>query len=172
MNLETLYYLSQVIASVAIVASLVYLAKQIRHSTRTSAVEAKLAATAMLSEYINLLITDFSVNELLMRAMNSKEGLSKPELQRFYNMCLKTFWVASASHFQLRSGLLGEEEWFEFKANLHFWFSGAEVRGWWRRNGHLRFSKPFVEFVDAELLLVEENTASYGALNQESEYKP
>ena len=155
MTLESVYYISQVFSSLALVVSLIYLGKQISHSARASAVEAKLATTAMLSEIADMLIADHELDNLLMRAMASADGLTKQEYHRFSNLCLKALWFCSAAHFQLRAGTLTEEDWFELKAILDFWLAGAGFRNWWRRSGRARFTGKFAEFVDAEIVRIE-----------------
>ena len=151
MTLESIYYVSQVIASIGLVVSLAYLAKQIRHSARASAVQAKIATTAMLSDFADMLISDPALDDLVRRAMASTDGLAKNEYRRFSNLCFKVFWFVSAAHFQLRAGTLTEEDWFEMKASLDFWLNGAGVRDWWRQIGRARFTGEVAAFVEAEV---------------------
>ena len=93
-----------------------------------------------------------------MRRRASTESLSKEEHQRFSNMVMKTFWLCSAAHFQLRTGTLAEEDWVEIAAILEFWLEGPGVRAWWHQYGHQRFGKTFAEFVDAEVTRAEANS--------------
>ena len=159
MTLESVYYISQVISSLALVVSLIYLGKQISHSTRASAVEAKIATAKMLSEFADILIADPDLNDLVMRAMVSTDGLTKQQYHRFSNLCFKMFWFVSTAHFQLRAGTLTEEDWFEIKASLGFYLGGVGFRNWWRRNGRARFAGKFAEFVDAEVVRSESTSA-------------
>ena len=159
MTLEPVYYISQVLSTLALMVSLLYLGRQISHSTRASTVEPKLATTAMLSGFADMLIDDAELNDLVMRGIASTDDLTKQEYHRFSNMCFKVFWFCSTAHFQLRAGTLTEGDWFELKANLDAWLSGAGFRNWWRRTGRARFTGEFAQFVDAEILRIE-NTAS------------
>ncbi len=157
MNWDAIGAIGEVAGAIGVVASLAYLATQIRHNTRASAVESKLATTSMLTGFVDMLITDPELNDIFMWGRTSTENLSKEEHQRFSNMVMKTFWFCSAAHFQLRTGTLTEEDWFEIKAILDYWIAGAGVRGWWRQYGHARFAKTFAAFVDAEVARVEAN---------------
>lgn len=156
-NWDAIGAIGEVAGAIGVVASLAYLATQIRHNTRASAVESKLATTGMLTGFVDMLITNPELNDIFMRGRTSTENLSKEEHQRFSNMVMKTFWFCSAAHFQLRTGTLTEEDWFEIKAILDYWIAGAGVRGWWRQYGHERFAKTFAAFVDAEVARVEPN---------------
>jgi len=155
MDWDAIGAMGEIVGAIAVVATLGYLAVQIRHNTRASAVEAKLATTGMLTEFVNMLIADPQLNDLFMRGRTSTKNLSKDESQRFSNMVMKTFWFGSAAHFQLRTGTLDEDDFFEIKAILQFWLEGKGVREWWQRHGHQRFAKTYAEFIDAELRRVE-----------------
>ena len=157
MSWDAIGAIAELAGAIGVVASLAYLAMQIRHNTRASAVESKLVTTGMLTGFIDMLITDPELNDIFVRGRISTENLSKEEYQRFSNMVMKTFWFGSAAHFQLRSGTLTEEDWIEIKAILDFWIAGAGVRAWWRRYGHQRFGETYAEFVDAELARAEDN---------------
>ena len=160
MNWDALGAIAELAGAIGVIASLAYVATQIRHNTRASAVESKLVTTGMLTGFVDMLITDPELNDIFMRGRTSTESLSKEEHQRFSNMVMKTFWFGSAAHFQLRTGTLTEEDWFEIKAILDFWIAGAGVRGWWRRYGHQRFAKTYAEFVDAEVARVDASPAA------------
>ena len=160
MNWDALGAIAELAGAIGVIASLVYVATQIRHNTRASAVESKLVTTGMLTGFVDTLITDPELNDIFMRGRTSTESLSKEEHQRFSNMVMKTFWFCSAAHFQLRTGTLAEEDWFEIRAILDYWIAGAGVRGWWRQYGHQRFGKTFAEFVDAEVARADANPAA------------
>ncbi len=51
MSWDAIGAIAELAGALGVIASLIYLATQIRHSTRASAVEAKLATTGMLSEF-------------------------------------------------------------------------------------------------------------------------
>ena len=159
MTLESIYYTSQIFSSLAVVVSLIYLGRQINHGSRASALQAKIATTTMQSAFADLLIADPDLNDLVMRAMTSTDGLTKQEYHRFSNMCFKMFWFVSTAHFQLRVGTLTDEDWFEIKASLSFYLGSAGCRNWWQRNGRARFTGKFTEFVDAEVVRIESTKA-------------
>jgi len=125
MNWDALGAIAELAGAIGVIASLVYVATQIRHNTRASTVESKLVTTGMLTGFVDTLITDPELNDIFMRGRTSTESLSKEEHQRFSNMVMKTFWFCSAAHFQLRIGTLAEEDWFEIKAILDYWIAGA-----------------------------------------------
>jgi len=166
MNWEAIGAVAELSGAIGVIASLVYLATQIGHNTRASAVEAKLAAAEMLAGFVDMLIVDPTLNEIFMRGRSSSESLNVEEQQRFSNMVMKTMWLCSAAHFQLRTGTLSDEDWFETKAILDFWIAGKGVRDWWRRFGHERFGKTFAEFVDLEVARAEAEAGAARGVSQ------
>jgi hypothetical protein len=155
MNWDAIGAIAELAGAVGVVASLVYLGTQIRHSTKASNVEAKLTTTGMHASVVDMLISDPALDELFMRGVVSMDELTREEIQRFSNLCLKTFWFFSAAHYQLRTGMLDDDNWFETKAILEYELSGAGVRTWWRRLGSKRFSGKFAEFIDTEIRAIE-----------------
>ena len=155
MNWDAIGAIAELAGALGVVASLVYLGSQIRHGTKASNVEAKLTTTGMHASIVDMLIRDPALNDLFMRGIISIDELTPEELHRFSNLCLKTFWYFSAAHYQLRTGMLDDDNWFETKAILEFELAGPGVRSWWRRLGSKRFSGKFAEFVDSEIRAIE-----------------
>ena len=160
MDWDAIGAMAELPGALGVIASLIYVATQIRLSTRASSVEAKLATTGMLNEFLNMFIEDPELNDLFLRGRASTENLSEGEYPRFSNLVLKTFWFYSAAHFQLRTGTLQEEDWREIESILEFWLDGEGVREWWYRFGHQRFGKSFAAFVDAELARAQARAAT------------
>ena len=158
MSIQDLGALGELVAAMATVATLLYLASQIRQNTRASSVEAKLATTAMLVGFTDMLIADPELNALLIRARNSTSDLSDVERQQFSNMVLKTLWFGSAGHYQLTIGTLTDEDWYELESILKFWFEGVGVREWWQRFGHLRFAGAYCDYIDELVLMSEKDS--------------
>jgi len=134
-----------------VIASLLYLATQLRQSNRAAAVAAKLASTQLLSQFVDGLIADPNLMKLWLKGRADLESLDDVERARFANMCLKAFWFFSTAQFQRRAGTLQEDDWTEFYAVIQFWLEGEGVRAWWRRTGRVRFGKRFARFIDDEI---------------------
>jgi hypothetical protein len=151
LNWEAIAAVSEGLGALGVIASLLYLARQVRSNTRASQVEAKLAATSYLSSYTDHFIQSPEIHELFLRGRRSIERMDEREYYRFSDLCLKAFWFFSAIHFQLRSGMLTEEEWNETRAVVHYYLRGPGVRAWWTRAGIQMFGSSFTEFIDGEI---------------------
>ena len=130
MNWEATAAIAHVVAAIGVIASLLYLAVQVRHENRTSAVAAKLASTKLLSDFVDPMIVNPELMDLWLKGRKNLASLSEVEKHRFMNMCLKAFWFFSAALFQLRKATLNEEDWAEFHAVIRFWLEGEGVQAW------------------------------------------
>jgi hypothetical protein len=121
LNWDAIGAVAEAIGAAGVIASLLYLAVQVRGSTRASAVEAKLHSTGLLHNFIDSLIETPELNDLYLRGLADLDSLSEVEYYRFSNLSLKAFWFFSAAHFQFRMGTLGEDDWHEVRAVIHYW---------------------------------------------------
>lgn len=151
MNWEAIGAIAELVGAVGVIASLLYLAGQVRASTRAAAVTSKLESTGLLNKFIDLLIESPELSDIHMRGVISLESLNKQEYLRFSNMSLKAFWFFSAGHFQYRSGTISEDEYYEIRAVQRYWLRGAGCRAWWEKFGRMSMSPVFREFIDTEI---------------------
>ena len=151
MNWDAIGAISEAIGAAGVIASLLYLAVQIRSSTRASAVESKLASTRFYTEFFGSLVESPELNELMMRGRKSLETLSPEEYYRFSNLVFQAFSFFSAGYFQVRQGTLSEQDWFEGRAILRYWLRGPGVQQWWSKVAKPMFGTDFVAFIEAEI---------------------
>lgn len=155
MNWDAIGAIAELLGAVGMIASLVYLARQIGAGARASAVESKLASTRMLTEFNDELIRDPVLDELMNRGIRDFNALAPEEERRFTNMSLKAFWYFSAGFFQWRSGAISEDDWHELVAIIRFWVGGHGTRQWWGKMGQRMFRGEFVAFIESEIARFE-----------------
>jgi hypothetical protein len=155
MNWDAIGAVAELIGALGVIASLLYLAGQVRAGARASAVAAKLESTGLLNKFIDLLIVNPELSDIHMRGIVSLDALTKEEYLRFSNMSLKAFWFFSASYFQFREGSISEDDFYEHRAVMRYWLRGQGCRTWWAKFGRMSMSPVFREFVDAEILAVD-----------------
>ena len=151
MNWNAIGAIADLVGAIGVIASLLYLASQVRASTRAAAVAAKLDSTGLLNKFIDVLIENPQLNDIYLRGIADLDSLSKEEYFRFSNMSLKAFWFFSAAYFQYRQGTITEDDYHEGRQVLRYWLRGAGCRSWWEKIGRLSMSPTFGEFVDAEI---------------------
>ncbi len=151
MNWDALGAIAESVGALGVIASLLYLAGQVRGSTRAASVAAKLESTELLNKFIDKLIDNPALNDIYMRGIVDLDALTKEEYLRFSNMSLKAFWFFSAAHFQFKMGTISDDDFYEHRAVMRYWLRGQGCRTWWDRFGRMSVSPAFREFVDAEI---------------------
>jgi hypothetical protein len=131
-----------------VIASLIYLASQLRNNTIASAVEAKLTTTRFLTDFNRDLINDPELYDLWDRGGRDPDALDRAEYIRFSNLNLNAFWFFSAGHYQKRVGTLSDNDFYEMEAIMAFWLSRPGVKAWWRKYGRERYNPEFVSYID------------------------
>jgi hypothetical protein len=154
-NWDAIGAIAEAVGAAGVIASLLYLAVQVRGSTRASAVEAKLESTRLLNDFIDGLIESPELNDIYQRGRADLESLSEAEYYRFSNLSVKAFWFFSAGHFQFRMGTLGEGEFHETRVTIRYWLRGPGCRAWWAKFGWNSVSPEFRKFVEAELAEID-----------------
>jgi hypothetical protein len=151
MNWDAIGAISEAIGAAGVIASLLYLATQIRTNARASAVEAKLTSTKLYADFFGALVQSPELHDLLLRGRKDLGSLPREDYYRFSNLAFQACSFFSAGYFQYRQGAVSESDWFESWAVLQFWLRGSGFQQWWGSVGKHMFGPDFVAFIEAEM---------------------
>ena len=151
MNWEAAGAIGEIVGALGVMASLLYLATQIKASSISSKVEAKLTTTGFMTGFNSNFINDPELYDIWTRAHKGVEDFTPQELARFTNLNFNAVWFFSAAHYQKRMGTLGSGEWFELQAMMEYYLSNKGVRDWWERFAASRVDPHYVQYVEAEI---------------------
>jgi hypothetical protein len=160
MNWEALGSFAELVGAAGVIASLLYVAAQVRTANRAAAVHAKLESTRLLNDFMDLLIERPDLNLLMRKGRTGLASLSPDEYQQYSNMSLKAFWFFSAGYFQYRRRTLAESDWHEIRAVAVYWLQGPGCREWWEKLGRSMYGAEFVAFVDSEIAMLATQQAT------------
>jgi hypothetical protein len=147
MDWQALAAVAEIVASVAIVLSLVYLALQIRQSaqaTRAATYQSVMTSVGTMSTAI---IQSADAAEVIYRGGQDISSLSPPERVRFEQMASALFRHYDVLFYHHRHGLLEPEQWEGLNRRLQ---AGLVIPGlvrWWSEN-RIHFSRDFAKYVD------------------------
>lgn len=151
MNWEAIGAIGELVGAVGVIFSLLYLATQVRASTRASAVESKIASTRFYTDFLSGIIQSPELQDLFLRGRKDLEALTPEERIRYSNLALQSFSFFSAAYFQYRNGTLQEDDWYENRSIIQFWLRGAGCRQWWNETGQYLFGEGFRALVESEM---------------------
>jgi hypothetical protein len=152
MNWEAVGAIGEIVGAFGVIASLLYVAMQVRASNKASLVESKLATSRMHSDFIGSLIQNPDLDDILFAGISGDKNLSRKDYQRYSNMALQAFTFFSAGYFQVHKGTMDSDEWHESEAVIEFWLNGQGGREWWDKVGQHRFSSKFVTYIESRFL--------------------
>ena len=144
MSLEEFSYLADVLASVAVIASLIYLARQVRQNTGAIYAQSRQAVLAASQAEI---FAEMDNPDIVMSIL--KAGSLTPEEQIRLNSWL--FALMRAREFawlQYGNGVIDQVQWQTEVGVVQFFFDSQRTRDWWDTIGRAPFGKGFVSFID------------------------
>ena len=164
MNWDAIGAIAELLGAVGVIASLVYLAGQIRQSREQMEQNTRAMRASAYQEFTGQLhSTMMSAGEnpqrehAVMKGWADFSGLSEEDAFRF------TLWMTGVvhafenAHYQYRMGMLDEDRWQKHYADVRSIFQFPGVAQWWRA-GPPNVSPEFVALVE-EILAEEPDRA-------------
>lgn len=131
MTLETINAVAQLIAAVGVVASLFYLAAQIRQNTKS---QRSVVVDSLTSSLINLLTpqaSDPKLTRSFAAATEDWQGAAEEDRARALVVFFTLFKLFENAWFQKRQGTLDPQQWEGWELYIRAYFHRPGVQTWW-----------------------------------------
>ena len=147
MNLETINAIAQIIAALGVIASLFYLAMQIRQNTRS---QRSVVVDSLTSSMIVLLQpqADPTVMRGFAAALEDWHGAREEDRMRAIVLLFTTFKLFENAWFQQRQGTLQREQWEGWDRHIRVYYHRPGVQVWWA-DRRAMFAPGFRDYVEA-----------------------
>ena len=150
--------MGEIVGALAVVASLAYLAVQIRQNTGqlseqnlSNRMNALTSVGNSFSAFRTRVSSDSELSSLWTRGSQDLGKLSPEERARFDLLCVDLFWAWGMPWLYVQQGVLDSDIWDFTSANLPL-YSGPGVREWWSTSAHRsEYPEQFAELVDGLL---------------------
>ena len=169
MDWDAISAVSQLIGSVAVVISVLYLAVQLRSSTRVARVAAMDAAAGALRDVTKPLMENAELAKLWRTGLENLESLSPEDQARFFHVAHQFLKALETIHYHYVYGLLDPQLWAGWKELLHHYVETPGLQFYLKRRSAV-LSERFRNFI-AELGPVE-NRLTVGNLLGAEERAP
>ncbi|MEY2546391.1 MAG: hypothetical protein QOG48_1508 [Verrucomicrobiota bacterium] len=146
MNWEAINAIAQLVSSIGVVASLVYLAVQVRHNTRVTRLSAQDAATTALRDVTRPFAENPEVGRLWRAGLEDLNTLTAEDKARFYHVAFQFLKAMETIHFHYIYGLMEEDIWRGWCNLYKHYLSSPGLESYWQVRRDL-FSERFQEFV-------------------------
>lgn len=148
MTLEEIFYASQSVASVAVVASLIYLGLQVRGADRSQrAIMQQGRANRASNTSLTVAARLAGVWE---KGLAGDPTLTHEEVTQWLLLCRSAFLSGEDSYLQYRAGALDRAAFDSYCAGVRAFMSRAGFRAAWKLSA-AQFGKDYREFVDAQI---------------------
>jgi hypothetical protein len=151
-TLQDLGNIGEFVGAVGVIASLVYLATQIRQNTRAvrSSAEQEVLGDMSMSAFIDLISGDSDTASLYELGLADSRDLSRVERLRFSLLLTRFFYGFSRMYNLHRDGNLDPESWEAQKEILRWVIKQPGVKRWWP-NARSQIPSSFADFVEREM---------------------
>jgi hypothetical protein len=149
MTLEEIYFVSQSMASVAVVGSLIYLGLQMRHAERSQRGIMQ-QGRADRTSHTSLTFAHPDLARIWCKGGAGDPNLTSQEFTQWMFICRAMFLSGEDSLMQHKAGLLAPSAYESYVAGVRHYMTLPGIRAAWKLS-HGQFGQEFCNFVDSIL---------------------
>jgi len=146
MSWDAISAISQVVGSIAVVVSVLYLAVQLKSSTRVARVAAMDAAAAALRDVTKPFMENAELARLWRIGLENLNSLPPEDQARFFHSAHQFLKAMETIHYHYVNGLLDPQLWSGWRELLHHYVASPGIRFYLDRRGPV-LSPRFLQFI-------------------------
>ncbi len=132
MNLQELGNIGEFIGGLAVIASLIYLAVQIRQNTLSMRASAYQDAVRSANEWGALFVHHPETVSVFRKGLAEPDSLDPAEASEFIHILEALLRNYAAARLLARGGQIPMSVCDSYEHSLRHWFSSPEIREWWK----------------------------------------
>ena len=148
LDLQSLANLGEIVGAVAVVASLLYLAVQVRQGTNAQRTENYARALERVSAMQSVLSQDGEISRIFARGVQDTSNLTALEKIRFTWSLYEAFDAFEFMFHTYKTNQIPEEVWIRWSLTVAWWMGFPGVQTWWE-NRPVQFTESFTLFVES-----------------------
>jgi hypothetical protein len=130
-NLETISAIAQIVAAIGVVASLFYLAVQIRQNTQSQRSVVVDSLTSSLIALLGPQASDPALTRAFAAAVEDWHGATEEDRMRAAAVLFTLFKLFENAWFQQRQGTLEPEQWQGWDLYIRAYYHRPGAKKWW-----------------------------------------
>src|SRR5213075_681439 len=147
MNWDAISAISQLVGSLAVVLSVLYLAVQVHQSTRVAKVAMQDAAATALRDVTKPLMENAELERIWRVGLEDLNALSTEERARFFHAAYQFLKAFETIHFHYSYGLMDKQLWEGWYGLLRHYVTSPGMAYYWKLRPEV-FSRRFRNFVN------------------------
>ncbi|MCZ6665161.1 MAG: hypothetical protein O7B81_07645 [Gammaproteobacteria bacterium] len=150
LTLEQWAFIAEVASGIGVIASLIYLAVQIRQNSKMVAAQTFQSISSTSADLAFRMAENPEIANLMAAVFSDREGLTDEQHLRIDLTLRAAFRNFENYYYQFHRGFLEEDMWEGFRQTMLAMIHGKIGRDWWSRN-KFGFGKRYREFIDREI---------------------
>jgi hypothetical protein len=146
--IEIVQLATNIIGTLAVVLTVVYLAVQVRASTKATYSQTYQTAVAALGDMAAIVGESKEKSRMYADGMADPDKLDPDEYLQFAYLGISLFRKYENAYFQYKSGMIDDEFWDGHRDNLLWFFHRPGTQRWWKER-RLGFSKSFRDYLES-----------------------
>lgn len=151
MTIQDLGSIGEIVGAIATVASLIYLAVQIRANTQTARSAAAQSVHEAFATWYRMLAADADLSQIAVNGLRDYEALSESERARFVATFMAFLSCSQDAFIKWREGSLSLELWSGWELVMMNLLIPPGGRAFWQERGYL-FGKEFGDYVENHVM--------------------
>jgi hypothetical protein len=147
MNWDAVSAISQLIGSIAVVLSVLYLGVQVHRSTRVARLATQDAAAAALRDVTKPFMENAEVERIWRVGLEDLNALSTEDRARFFHATYQFLKAFETIHFHYVYGLMDRQLWEGWRGLLRHYIGAPGIAHYWKLRPEV-FSERFRKFVN------------------------
>ena len=147
MNWEAIGAIGEICGAGAVVVSLIYLALQIRHSTRETQAASRDSMAKLTIDILMRMASNPSMLTLLRKGQVEPSSLDAEESFRFDTILFSILESWETTFAQWKRGALTNEDWVKWEVIIASYFSQSGTQEFWSRSS-AQFGQTFRSYVE------------------------
>jgi len=150
LNWDAIGAIGEVVGAAAVVASLMYLASQIRADAQARRMEVIHTQSEAFNEFLHTVASDTDVSEIYFQGIRDFHALEGARVPRFSALMCQLFRVFEDHYFQYNEGHLDQRVWQGFEGPMDDIIAYPGVQEWWKTRCHW-YSREFQSFITGKI---------------------
>lgn len=147
MSWDALAAVADVVAAMAVVLSVIYLALQVRQSTRIAKVSAQREVVNALRDVMRPLVQDPELSRIFAEGIEDFDALRTDERIRFFHLAFQFGKAWESAHYHYQHGLFDRDVWEAWSRTLSHYVGGPGWKRYWSLRRDV-YAPAFQRFVD------------------------
>jgi hypothetical protein len=146
-NWDAISAMAELLSTVGVFITLIYLAVQIRQNTRSNRVSAELDCLKLLTDWVGRISESKEKQRLYDMGASGTAVMTPEELRQYIWMIGEFGWIAQSAYIQYRRGDLSPEAWKEFERMQVGMLQNEIAKKWWL-NREVPYSAEYVGYIE------------------------